>query len=67
MRRPNTVPWGHHHGECLLEMEKVGKASDYLLCQVVQITLLMQEISSQLHLYHLATFVDSDATMNGQP
>ncbi|CAD0089682.1 unnamed protein product [Aureobasidium mustum] len=60
MRRPNTVPWDHHHEECLLYLEQAGETSDLLLCQIVRITRLVQEISSQLHLFHLATYVDGN-------
>lgn len=60
MRRPNTVPCNNHHEECLLCLEQAGEASDILLCQIVRITHLMQDISRQLHLFHLATWVDGN-------
>lgn len=61
MRRPNTVPWDGHHQECLLHVESTGEAPDLLLCQIVRITHLTQEILSELHLFRLATFVDGNA------
>lgn len=60
MRRPNTVSWDNHHEECLLHLEQAGEAPDLLLCQIVRITRLDQEISSQLHLLDLATYVDGN-------
>ncbi|KAJ4301396.1 hypothetical protein N0V90_003488 [Kalmusia sp. IMI 367209] len=60
MRRPNTVPWNHHHQECLLHLESRGEPSDILLCQIVRITQLIQEISNDLCLCQLATFVDGN-------
>jgi hypothetical protein len=60
MRRPNTVPWDSHHLECLLYLESTGEAPDLLLCQIVRITQLTQEIMSELHLFRLATFVDAN-------
>ncbi|KAI5238034.1 hypothetical protein E4T42_09078 [Aureobasidium subglaciale] len=60
MRRPNTVPWNGHHEECLLYLESVGDTSDIFFCQIVRVTQLIQEISTQLHLSHLDTFVDGN-------
>ena len=60
MRRPNTVPWDGHHQECLLYLESTGEAPDLLLCQIVRITQLIQEMLSELHLFRLATFVDGN-------
>jgi len=60
MRRPNTVPWDAHHQECLLFLEGTGEAPDLLLCQIVHITRLIQDILSELHLFRLATFVDGN-------
>lgn len=60
MRRPNTVPWNDHHQDCLLVLESRGEPSDILLCQIVRITQVIQEISNQLCLFQLATFVDAN-------
>jgi hypothetical protein len=46
MRRPNTIPWDPYHEECLLYLESNGEASDILLCQLVRIVRLIQEIYS---------------------
>jgi hypothetical protein len=60
MRRPNTVPWNAYHQECLLHLESRGEPSDILLCQIVRITQLIQEISNHLCLCQLTTFVDGN-------
>ncbi|KAF1965703.1 hypothetical protein BU23DRAFT_626947 [Bimuria novae-zelandiae CBS 107.79] len=60
LRRPNVFPWNLHHQECLLYLESRGEPSDLLLCQIVRIKQLTQEISEQLGLFHLATFVDGN-------
>jgi hypothetical protein len=60
MRRPNAVPWYAHHQECLLDLENRGEPSDILLCQIVRITHLIDEISNHLCLCQLATFVDGN-------
>jgi hypothetical protein len=60
MRRPNTVPWNSHHHDCLLHLESRGEPSDILLCQIVRITQLIQDISNQLCLCQLTTFVDGN-------
>ncbi|KAI4659997.1 uncharacterized protein J4E79_005799 [Alternaria viburni] len=59
-RRPNSYPWNAYHEECLLYLESQGDASDMLLCQLVRITQLDQEISNQLYLCQIATFVDGN-------
>jgi hypothetical protein len=60
MRRPNTVPWYAHHQECLLDLENNGDPSDVLLCQIVRIAHLIDEISSHLRLCQVGTFVDGN-------
>jgi len=60
MRRPNTVPWDAHHQECLSFLEGTGEPSDLLLCQIVRITKLIQDIFGELHLFRLATFLDGN-------
>jgi hypothetical protein len=60
MRRPNTVPWDSHHQECLVHLESTGEPPDLLLCQIVRITHLTQQILSDLHLFRLAIFVDGN-------
>lgn len=61
MRRPpNPVPWNAHHQECLLHMEGTGEQSDMLLCQIVRVTRLIQDISNELCLCQVTTFVDSN-------
>lgn len=60
MRRPNTVPWNVHHQECLSHLERRGEPPDILLCQIVRITQLIQEISNHLCLCQLSTFVDGN-------
>jgi hypothetical protein len=59
-RRPNTVPWNDHHQDCLIHLESEGEISDILLCQIVRITKLIQDISNHLYLCQLATFVDGN-------
>ncbi|KAI4853553.1 hypothetical protein E4T44_00761 [Aureobasidium sp. EXF-8845] len=60
MRRPTTLPWDSHHQECLLHLESTGEPPDLLLCQIVRITHLTQQILSDLHLFRLAIFVDGN-------
>jgi hypothetical protein len=60
MRRPHTVPWNEYHQECLLHLEHNGNPSDILFCQIVRITQLIQETSSQLGLCQISTFVDGN-------
>lgn len=60
MRRPIAVPWNNYHQECLLHLESKGEPSDILLCQIVRITQLNQEISDRLCLCRLDTFVDGN-------
>ncbi|KAJ4314243.1 hypothetical protein N0V94_006551 [Neodidymelliopsis sp. IMI 364377] len=60
MRRPHTVPWNEYHQECLLHLEHSGNPSDILFCQIVRVTQLIQEISSQLSLCQVSTFVDGN-------
>jgi hypothetical protein len=60
MRRPNTVPWDSHHQECLVHLESTGEPPDLLLCQIVRIKQLTQQILSELHLFRLAIFVDGN-------
>ncbi|KAF2120025.1 hypothetical protein BDV96DRAFT_566565 [Lophiotrema nucula] len=60
MRRPHPFPWNAHHEECLLHLESRGEPSDILLCQIVRITQLNQEISNHLCLCQLAAFVDGN-------
>ncbi|KAI9147369.1 hypothetical protein HJFPF1_12388 [Paramyrothecium foliicola] len=57
-RRPTTVPWNAYHEECLLYLESRGDPSDLLLCQIVRITQLIQEIANRLCLCQLTTFID---------
>jgi hypothetical protein len=60
MRRPNTVPWNAHHEECLLYLESNGETSDVLLCQLVRIVQLIEEIYTFMGLCQLATYVDGN-------
>lgn len=59
-RRSIAVPWNTHHQECLLDLENRGDSSDILLCQIVRITQLIDEISSHLFLCQATTFVDGN-------
>jgi hypothetical protein len=59
-RRLIAVPWNTHHQECLLDLESRGEPSDMLLCQIVRITQIIQEISSQMYLCELDTFIDGN-------
>ncbi|KAI5269644.1 hypothetical protein E4T47_06953 [Aureobasidium subglaciale] len=56
----SVIPWNGRHERCLLDLESVGVTSDIFLCQIVRITQLIQEIFTQLHLFHLATFIDGN-------
>lgn len=47
-RRSIAVPWNDHHQECLLDLETRGDLSDMMLCQIVRITQLIDEISNCL-------------------
>ncbi|KAF1914430.1 hypothetical protein BDU57DRAFT_519430 [Ampelomyces quisqualis] len=60
MRRPNTVPWNDHHQECLFQLEITGDPADILLCQIVRIIQLIEEIHSRMRLCQLGTFVDGN-------
>ncbi|ETS76077.1 hypothetical protein PFICI_11464 [Pestalotiopsis fici W106-1] len=60
MRRRIAIPWDDHHQTCLSYMESSGDPSDILLCQIVQITQLIQEISEHHCLCQLSTFVDGN-------
>lgn len=60
MRRTNTVPWNAHHQECLSHLESRGEPSDILLCQIVRITQLIQEITNHLCLCQISVFVDGN-------
>lgn len=60
IRRPSPVQWNDHHQECLSQLESRGDDLDLLLCQIVRITRLIQEISRELHLCNLPTFVDGN-------
>lgn len=59
-RRSIMVPWNGYHQECLLHLESKGDSSDVLLCQIVRINQLIQEISNRLSLCQLTTFVDGN-------
>ncbi|PSN63318.1 hypothetical protein BS50DRAFT_577070 [Corynespora cassiicola Philippines] len=59
-RRPSPVPWDLYHQECLINLESEGEPYDVLLCQIVRVIQLIEEISHQLRLCHLATFVDGN-------
>ncbi|KAF9695809.1 hypothetical protein EKO04_005863 [Ascochyta lentis] len=59
-RRPIAVSWDAHHQECLLYLESAGDPHDTLLCQIVRIIQLIDEISRRLSLCRLAVFVDGN-------
>jgi hypothetical protein len=59
MRRPNTVPWNAYHQECVFYSESRGEPFDILLCQLVRINQLIEEISTQLSLCQVAIFTAS--------
>lgn len=60
LRRPIAFPWNSHHQDCLLYLESSGDQSDLLLCQIVRIEQLIQDISNQLCLTQLEMFVDGN-------
>ncbi|KAF2018588.1 hypothetical protein BU24DRAFT_418110 [Aaosphaeria arxii CBS 175.79] len=60
MRRPSAVSWDGHHQECMLYLECVGDPLDMLMCQIVRITQIIQEISKRLSLCELTSFVDAN-------
>jgi hypothetical protein len=60
MRRSNAVPWYKYHEECLLTLENYGEPSDILLCQIVRINHIIDEISAHLCLCQVTTFVDGN-------
>lgn len=55
-RRSIAVPWNTHHDDCLLNLETRGDLLDILLCQIVRITKLIDEVSSSLYLCQSAVF-----------
>ncbi|KAI8933656.1 hypothetical protein NX059_009377 [Plenodomus lindquistii] len=59
-RRPSPVPWNSYHRECLTDLEQGGEPSDILLCQIVRVAHLRQEITDNLHLCQLDTFLDGN-------
>ena len=59
-RRSIAVPWNAHHQECLLDLETRGDLSDALLCQIVRIIQLIDEISGFLCLCQSADFLDGN-------
>jgi hypothetical protein len=59
-RRSIAVPWDSYHDECLLEVEIKGDVSDLLLCQIVRIMRLIDEVSSLMCLCQSATYVDGN-------
>ncbi|KAF1930725.1 uncharacterized protein M421DRAFT_58092 [Didymella exigua CBS 183.55] len=60
LRRPIAVPWNAHHDECLLEMEIRGDLADILLCQIVRIMRLIDEVSSLMCLCQSAIFIEGN-------
>ncbi|KAJ4986664.1 hypothetical protein SVAN01_07850 [Stagonosporopsis vannaccii] len=59
-RRTIAVSWDAHHQECLLDLETRGDASDILLCQIVRIMQLIDEISTLLYLCQSAVFLNGN-------
>jgi hypothetical protein len=59
-RRPNPILWNYYHDECLFYLENKGEPSDILLTQIVRITQLFEEISLQLYLCEINTFVSGN-------
>lgn len=59
-RRSIAVTWNAHHDECLLELELSGDSSDTLLCQIVRIMRLIDEVSSLMCLCQSAMFMDGN-------
>ncbi|KAJ1323865.1 transcriptional regulatory protein LEU3 [Microdochium nivale] len=59
-RRPIAVPWNDYHHECLLYLESLGGPSDLLLCQLVRVSVLTQEIATSLHMCSITTFLDGN-------
>ena len=57
-RRSIAVPWNDYHQESLRDLETRGDSLDTLLCQIVRITRLIDEISSNLCLCQSALFAD---------
>lgn len=60
-RRPVAVPWSSHHHECLLHLETMGDPSDVLLCQLIRVSVLTQEVSTSLNLCDLTVFMDGNS------
>lgn len=59
-RRSIAVPWDNNHRECLSNLETKGDLLDVLLCQIVRITQLVDEISNELYLCQSAKFLDGN-------
>lgn len=59
-RRAIAVPWNAHHHECLLDLEARGDVSDILLCQIVRVIQLIDEISTLLYLCQSAVFLNGN-------
>ncbi|KAH3904316.1 hypothetical protein HBI56_009030 [Parastagonospora nodorum] len=59
-RRSNPVPWDSHLQDCVQVLESKGGPSDVLLCQLVRITQLIEDIIIQMCLCQTATFIDGN-------
>ncbi|USP78084.1 hypothetical protein yc1106_05358 [Curvularia clavata] len=59
-RRPSPVPWDTYLDECVGYLESNGDASDLLFCQIARVVRLDQDISNNLYLCQIATFVDGN-------
>lgn len=59
-RRPIAVPWNAHHWVCLVDLETRGDLTDALLCQIVRIIQLIDEVSSLFCLCQPMVFVDGN-------
>lgn len=59
-RRPHATPWNSHHEECVSHLEAHGSPADVLLCQIVRIAHIHEEIVEKLHLCRIGNFVDGN-------
>ncbi|KEY71211.1 hypothetical protein S7711_02322 [Stachybotrys chartarum IBT 7711] len=59
-RRPNPVPWDGYLEESLVYLGSHGDRSDLMLCQIVRITQIIQDISNELYLCQMNKFMDGN-------
>lgn len=59
-RRPSPIPWDGYLEECLVYLESQNDRSDLMLAQLVRIARLIQDVSNELCLCQITTFMDGN-------